>query len=58
MLSNIHQIPSLRVDATYYSAMHFVLDEGITNKIQVLSMASVRTESEIAKGTGFRQTAG
>jgi hypothetical protein len=37
ILSNIHQIPSLGVDATYYSEMHSALDEGTTKKIQVLS---------------------
>jgi hypothetical protein len=36
MLSNIHQIPSLEVDATYYSEMYSVLDEGTTKKIQAL----------------------
>jgi hypothetical protein len=35
MLSNIHQIPSLRVDAAYYT--HSALDEGITKKIQALN---------------------
>jgi hypothetical protein len=35
MLSNIHQSPSPRVDTTYRTHMHSVLDEGITKKIQV-----------------------
>ena len=35
MLSNIHQIPSRRIDATYYT--HTTLDEGITKKIQPLN---------------------
>jgi hypothetical protein len=35
MLSNIHQIPSLRIDATCYT--YTVLDEGIAKKIQALN---------------------
>jgi hypothetical protein len=37
MLSNIHQIPSLRVDATHYTHTHSALDEGINKKIQALN---------------------
>src|ERR1700735_198735 len=36
MLSNIHQTPSLRVDATWKSEMLSALDERTTKKIQAL----------------------
>jgi hypothetical protein len=37
MLSNIHQIPSLRVDVTLQNEMHSILDEGTTKKIQAFN---------------------
>jgi hypothetical protein len=53
MLSNIHQIPSFRVDATYDSGMHSVLDEAITKKIQALSRQVYESKLKLPGVRGF-----